>query len=459
MKNFVIDANKLLKRCCILNHNDLLSYDIEINNDMSVVGNIYKGRVTYVDIVKGFGFVDIGLKKQGIINFSDVKDTIKLHAGSDVLVEVISDPYMEKGAKLSAELSFAGKFMVLYTLGNRKEIKISKKITDMDIRMDLEIYFDKLLGNKNIGVIVRTSSKDALKEELNDEFLELYSQMCEVLKYNTLGNSPKIIRENMGILSEYIKLFDVEKDIWITNDKNVYEYLVHIYNKKLVKYYSSHDLFDFAKCKHIVDKLKKRKFPVANGGELVIDYTEACTIIDVNSGKKKASQSVESIYDINIEAIKEIKWFIEKANLSGAIVVDIINMRRDKMLKFLKETKTVFKNSDIYIAGISNLGFLELTRKRKQKPLHQIFEYKLLYNDDCYTPNILYDVLGFINEIRRMKSHYNSNEFKFLVTDKFYNMIFDESIILENNQFYEDKDITVNLVIDKDLDKSYKISY
>jgi len=460
MKTFVLDSNLIMTQGCIVEDGRLLRYDISYGEETRLAGNIYKGRVTNVNKDKKHAFVDIGLEKNGMINFKDVTDDVTLNGGQEILVQVISDPYENKGAKLTTELSFQGKYLVL--LSGTGSIGLSRKIPSEEKRTFLNRKIKEFIGDKPfVGAVVRTEAAKASIDDLRQEFDLLMNQLNQTLNYRVLGNAPKLLRKEQDLLEQYIKMYSPE-DKWITNDKALYEKSLERLGKKAVEYYAGHNLFDYTRCKNDIERIKAHKLPLKSGGELVIDYTEACTVIDVNSGKeKKGTPSSDALFKINCEAMEETKWFLEKGNISGAIIVDLMGIGNSANQKrLLDAAKEIFKRSDCYVAGLSALGFLEITRKRVSKPAHKIFEFRKPLNESWqYETNDLYALNTFINEIRRMMTHYNGKHYKILCKSSFKDVIINSGVILSSGQFYENKTVTVDLIVDRDIETQFKITY
>ncbi len=461
MKTFVLDSNILMTQGCVVENGSLLRYDIEYGNETRVAGNIYKGRVTFVNHQKRFGFIDIGLEKNAMINFKDLTSDVTLVAGQDLLVQVISDPYEEKGAKVTTELTFQGKYMVL--LSGSDSVGVSRKIVDEDKRQFLMEKFQQFIGDlSSVGVIVRTEADKAHLDELAEEFQQLHNQLKALLKYRVLGKAPRLIREQKGLVDDYKKQFNPQKDQWLTNNQEIYDYSIALLGKKSVQYYSGHDLFDYAGCRNEIEKLRAYKLPLNSGGELVIDYTEACTVIDVNSGKqRKNTPTHDVLFNINCEAMEMTRWFLEKGNISGAILVDLINMNSpSKQVKLLDAARRIFKGSDCYVVGISGLGFLEITRKRVSLPAYKIFEFrKPTDGEKSYDGNTLYYLNKIINEVRRLAVHHSGRHYKFRCTPRFIGAIMEKELLSKEGVFYENKEVTVELIEDCTLKTPYKITY
>ncbi len=461
MKTFVIDGNKLITQGCIVEKGQLLKYDIESDDETRVAGNIYKGKTTYVNHQKRIGFIDIGLDKKGMINFKDVTKDVNLLAGQDILVQVISDPYEEKGAKLTTELSFQGKYMVLLAGGS--SIGISRKIESEEKRHFLTKKLVELLNKDDaIGVVIRTDAEKASIDELVDEFHQLKNQLNEMLKYRVLGNSPRLLREQRGLIDQYVKQFNPDKDKWITNDLEIYQYTIDLLGKKSVQYYAGHDLFDYVGCSKDIQRIRAYRLDLPSGGEIVVDYTEACTVIDVNSGKqRKNTPTHDVLYTINCEAMEMSKWLLEKGNIGGAIIIDLINVKNTQQQKQLIDAaKLIFKGSDCYIAGISALGFLEITRKRVNKPAHKVFNFRKPTKDNLlYEPNTLFYLSQFINEVRRLTVHHSGRHYKFLATPLFTKAVAKNELLTKEGTFYENSNVTIEIIEDVTLDSPFKITY
>lgn len=461
MKTFVLDGNKLITQGCIVEKGKLLKYDIESDDQTRVAGNIYKGRITNVNHQKSIGFIDIGLEKNGMINLKDVTKDVKFVAGQDVLVQVISDPYEEKGAKLTTELSFQGKLMVL--LSGSSSVGISRKIESEEKRLYLTEKIAALISNdEHIGVVIRTDAAKATVDDLVAEFQLLKNQLKEMLRYRILGKAPRLLREQKGIIDQYAKLFNPEKDKWITNDLEIYQYSIDLLGKKSVQYYAGHDLFDYVGCRQEIQRIRAYRIALPSGGELVVDYTEACTVIDVNSGKqRKGTPAYDVLYKINCEAMEMTKWLLEKGNIGGAVIVDLINMKDSQKQKQLVDSaKMIFKGSDCYVAGMSALGFLEITRKRVLKPAYKIFNFQRPKRDEfLYEPNTLFYLSQFINEVRRLAVHHSGRHYKFLATPEFTRAVAENELLSKEGKFYENRDVTVEIIEDVTLKSPFKITY
>ncbi len=335
----------------------------------SLVGNIYCGYVK--DVVKNLNacFVEFGNGQKG---FLTMKPNENIKQGSKLLVQVTADKIKTKDYLLSTDISLNGKFLVL-TEGN-KNISISKKITDKDQRERLKDIL-KLYQNENYGFILRTNGANASEEDIKNDadiLIEQRNHLYNKIEHSTIKscllNKNSIVdvikrftdKYNCQVITDCVEIFNQIKDQVIIDFNE--DTKISLCNK-----YSLDKHLNQATNKHVWLK---------SGGYLVIEPTEALTVIDVNTGKAEVKTNRESTFKkINLEAAKEVLRQIQLRNLSGIIIVDFINMTDDVSYSELKkymEEQVVYDYSKCSIVGFTNLGLLEITRKKSEKTLEQI---------------------------------------------------------------------------------------
>lgn len=348
----------------------------------SVVGNIYIGYVK--DVVKNINaaFIEFGNDLKGYYSLNDnapfflnVKNNNKVCQGDKILVQVSGDKIKTKDYSLTSNINLTGKYCVL-TVGNTN-ISISKKIQDKTTRNQLTRILDKY-KNDEYGFIARTSAKDAKEQMIEGEIIDLINQLEEIKNKAMHLKGKSIVKENESILTKECQEFiDKENGIVITDKKQIFDELSK--NKINCNFYDR-DLPLF-KCysleKHLMSGINKKVW-LNSGAYLIIEPTEALTVIDVNTGKAELkSNKEETFYKINIEAAHEVARQLKIRNISGIIIVDFISMRNmeneqmllNKMNEILK-----YDYSRCIAVDITKLGLMEITRKKGKKSLYEIIQ-------------------------------------------------------------------------------------
>lgn len=370
--DFGLNINKAIVFC----ENQIQKLYIE-NDKEDITGNIYIANIKKINPLTGATFVDIGMQKHAFLQLSPNSN---LKMGMDVLVQVINEPSFEKGAKVSLNFSIQGKYFVL-----QKDIGvgISNKIKNENEKNRL-LDIVKEFNNSNFGTIIRTNAENIDKENLKIEFEYLKSKFENIIKESVYKKSPNLMLEKLNLKE---KIFIDEnisqiKEIYLNDEKNINEIkkLIKIYNGEHIKINfnkSIVNILDECKIQNDWQSFFKRKLELKNGSYLIFDKTEAFTVIDVNSGSYKGQKNAEdSFLNVNKEAIKEIIRQVIFRNISGIILVDLIDMKKEnskkQLLEFIKSEIKKY-NQKIFIYGFTNLGLLELSRKREGKALEQYY--------------------------------------------------------------------------------------
>lgn len=360
---------------------------IEFCDSNNIVGNIYVGVVaeTVKNINAAFVNFDNGRKGYYLLNdnqpiFLNKKNTDKVCQGDRVLVQVISDRVKTKEYTLSSNITFTGKYVV-FTVG-RTGVSISKKIRDTEIRERLRNHF-MALKNEEYGFILRTSCMDVSLEVIQKEAEELMEQWekvkekarhltaCSVVVKSS-SDAVKISKEacNKGVE----EIITDEKDVYLelTADENIRN------NCHVTLYEEDFSLSKLYSLEKILQDSLSKKVWLKSGAYLVIEHTEALHVIDVNTGKSvKKNNREDNFFAINMEAAAAIALEIRKRNLSGIIIVDFINMKKEEYnKKIVEEMKRLVSSDEITtnVAGLTNLGLMEITRKRVKKALYELLD-------------------------------------------------------------------------------------
>ena len=386
-KQMLISYKGGSSKIAILEGATLVEYYSAESKTKSLVGNIYLGKVKNVLPGMEAAFVSFGEEKNGVLYVADVSNSRRnskiehlLNKDQEILVQVVKDAMGEKGARLTGQISFPGRYMVLIPNSNTKGI--SRRLPDEERgRLDKII---RKIKPEGFGVIVRTAAEGVNEASLKSDIDKLIIEWEKVSK-NNQGSAPiliheepdisvKVIREHLGtnfkkLLIEGGKHFEEIKE-YINDTSPELNEIIEAYNDEL-------DLFGRY---HIEDQIKKaldRKVWLPSGGHLIIDRTEALTVIDVNTGKFVGKDSLEqTVYENNLEASEEIARQLRLRDIGGIIVIDFIDMesvkRQEELLnKFKQELAKDKTRTQVF--NISRLGLVEMTRKNVSAGLIESF--------------------------------------------------------------------------------------
>ena len=371
--------------------------ELYIEREEKVIGSIYKGKVQNVLPGMGAAFVDIGLGRNAFLyvddinkqplNIGDVEITHghsgftiseKVKKGDDVLVQIVKEPRGLKGARISTNISLPGRYLILMPTG--KYSGVSRKIESADERNRLKAVM-KRIRPEGMATVVRTAAAGVSEAELIADLGVLIRMWHGILETFKRAPSPSLLHRDMNLVYKAARDFvtaDVEK-VLIDNEqeyRKIREFLQLLGPQYLdrVEYYNSgRNLFDDFKITDELQKLMKPKINLPSGGSIVIESTEALTVIDVNSGKFTGGKNLEdTIAKTNLEAATEIARQVRLRDIGGIIVVDFIDMAsessRSKVIKALEDGLRRDRTRAT-IQSFSNLGLLEFTRKRVGKDL------------------------------------------------------------------------------------------
>jgi ribonuclease G len=385
----------------VLEGQQLVELHFEEIDSESITGNIFLSRVENTVSSLDAVFVNIGTSKNAFLRNKDlVKKAIVQQCGKKdfeegkaiksevfgkgqkIIVQVKKDPIGSKGPQVTTNIGLTGRFLVYMPYSTT--VGVSKKIEDPNERRRLHDYMSALL--KDEGIIIRTVSKDITLNILEEELASLRVKWQEVLKDFQRFKKPRVLFSEPDILEQLMReKYDTTVDEVITDNKEIYTRLQEILNhfdKKYVKgklRYSPDDVFELYEVNAQMEDLYKRRIELSCGGSLVIDRTEALTVIDVNSGSNQSNgKSRDMVLETNVQAAKEIARQIRLRNLSGIIVGDFIDMENENdRMTVLKVLEEEFKKdkAKTSVMGFTKLGLIEMARKRTAPPLEElIFE-------------------------------------------------------------------------------------
>ncbi|HSJ49683.1 MAG TPA: Rne/Rng family ribonuclease [Actinomycetota bacterium] len=369
----------------VLEGRDLVQHYVTRRGARSMVGNVYLGKVQNVLPGMEAAFVDVGRGRNAVLYAGEVNWSPEdlegappriehvLKSGQSVLVQVTKDPIGGKGARLTAQLSLPGRYLVLAP--NSNVTGISRRLPDAERRRLKGIY--KGIKPDEHGLIVRTAAEGATEEALAADFARLLEEWKAIEKRAKRSKAPSILYEEPELTVRAVRdLFtDEEYRELVTDSPRVYElitdYLRAVAPDLLAKVRLHTGPLPVFEEFHIVEQIHKgldRKVWLPSGGYLIIERTEALTVIDVNTGKAVGKSNLEeTVVNTNVEAAREIARQLRLRDIGGMIVIDFIDMlleqNKSKVIDAMKEALAQDKSRS-QVFDISPLGLLEVTRKR-----------------------------------------------------------------------------------------------
>src|SRR3954467_10804411 len=374
---------------------------LERRGNRSIVGNIYKGRVDNVLPGLEAAFVDIGLDKNGFLHVDEIvlpgvdvprrgrgkeggkKITDLLKPGQEVVVQVVKDPLKTKGARLSMDLTIAGRYMVYTPTG--EGIGVSKRLDDKE-RERLRPAAKGLDLNGG-GAIIRTAASGAKREDFERELQYLF-KLHEVLEQRVeTSSAPSLVFQEADLSVRVVRdIFSEHFERAVVDDEKQHHRLVSFFSRtapelvdRVELYQESDPLFEAYGVEEVILGLVSRRACLPSGGYLMIDYAEALTVIDVNSGsfvgRGKQARLEDTITRTNLEAAEAVVNELRLRDIGGIIVIDFIDMararNRDAVLKTLRKALDEDRTKT-FTADISKLGLVEMTRQNVTEGVREI---------------------------------------------------------------------------------------
>ncbi len=384
MKRILVDSQDFGTRIGIVDDRLLVELVYERKNSMPIVGNVYIGKV--VNVLPGMqaAFVDIGREKNAFWYYGGERDengnVVKPKAGNDVLVQVEKAEVGKKGSVLTKKISFPGKFLVI--IPNDNKIGISKKITDSEERQRIKDIVRKLLP-ENYGAIVRTDGEGKSYDVYEKEIKRLVEISEGIVNRAAFVKSPALLYTDVNGVEKAVRdFFHDDIDEIVANTQEDYGTLLKLCSELnidigRVKYHSDGTpLFSSYYVEAQARAAFNRQVWLKSGGFIIIEQTEACVVIDVNTGKYTGKVDLQkTILKTNLEAAVEIAHQLRLRNLNGMIIVDFIDMKseedRQLLIKTLEEAVATDRLQTI-VVGMTELGLMQLTRKKKRQSIMQL---------------------------------------------------------------------------------------
>jgi ribonuclease G len=383
-------------RMAFLENGVLVEFFIERKNDKNMVGNIYKGRVARIVPGMDAAFVDIGLEKSAFLYVGDImldkamyeeyedsdlvfpvgiNERIEgvLEEGQELIVQVSREPIGQKGTKVTSKITLPGRLLVL--MPATQHIGVSRRIDQEEERKRLAAILKEVCP-KGFGLIARTASEGKSTEELTSDLgflMRIWESIQEKAKHT---RAPSILHQDLGLILRVIRdLHSHNLKKIIIDDEALYRKIGEFLKEYLPEqrceaiYFDEKDsVFEAYGIEIDVAKLAQKKIWLKSGGYIVFDYTEALTVIDVNTGRYLGKKGLEdTILRTNLEAVKEIAYQIRLKNIGGIIVVDFIDMERKESRELVFQALMEALKKDrikTFVYPISEIGLVQMTRKR-----------------------------------------------------------------------------------------------
>jgi len=413
----VINSTQKGGRIALLQDKNLLEYHYEESGSQFVVGDIYLGTVK--KIVQGLNaaFIDLGYEKDAFLHYLDLGPNVKslhkfskavqtgkintpklngfalepeieklgkisqvLSRNQQILVQVVKEPISTKGPRLSCEISLAGRYIVLVPFSNT--VSVSKKISNSEERQRL-LRLLSSIRPENFGIIIRTVAEGKEVAELDRDLRNLLNKWNEGIKaLKTAKPKDRIIGE-MGRASSLLRdMLNESFDSITVDSKDIYEEIKSYIKsfapekEKIVKLYNGKaKIFESFGVEKQLKSLFGQTIPIAGGGYLIIQHTEALHVIDVNSGNKSNTETDQenTAFNVNVEACKEVSRQLRLRDMGGIIVIDFIDMKKPEHKRAIYEKmKDLMKTdrSKSTVLPLTKFGLMQITRQRVRPELN-----------------------------------------------------------------------------------------
>lgn len=421
---------------------------IEREASRGLVGNIYLGKVIRVLPGMQSAFIDIGLEKAAFLHIADVwqhrsgQSLLPLERilfdGQTLLVQVLKDPIGSKGARLSTQISIAGRYLVY--LPQDPHIGVSQRIEDEHERNALRGRVQSLLPkDEKGGFIIRTMAEDADEAGLAIDIQYLIRRWQQLLDQTQKKPAPSLLHQELSLSQRILRdMVREETDSVLVDSEEALKELMDFANsympslaERLLLYKEARPLFDLHRVDDELEKALARRVDLKSGGYLIIDQTEAMTTVDVNTGGFVGGRSFEeTIFRTNLEAAQAIARQLRLRNLGGIIIVDFIDMSSaEHKANILSELRRMLgqERTRTSVSEFTALGLVELTRKRTRESLAHVLCERCPVctgKGQVKTPRtVCYEIM---REISREAQQFNPREFKLIASANVVEMFLDE---------------------------------
>ena len=445
-------------RVAVVENGAVQELHVERALERGLVGNVYLGKVVRVLPGMQSAFIDIGLDRTAFLHVADLMSSInsrhaeaepgqteaapplpiekQLFEGRAIMVQVLKDPIGTKGARLTAQISIAGRLLVF--LPQDRHIGVSQKIPPKQ-REELRLRLQALAGDAGGGFILRTNGEEASDAELTEDIGYLRKTWARIKDASLRLPPTSVLHQDLNLLqrvlrdvvSEATQSIRVDSRDQFAQLQTFASEFMPATLKKIQLYAGERPIFDLLNIDEEIARALGRRVELKSGGYLIIDQTEALTTVDVNTGGFVGARNFdETVFKTNLEAAQTIARQLRLRNLGGIVIVDFIDMLRDNhrdavLVEFKKQlARDRIKTT---VNGFSALGLLEMTRKRTRESLsHQLCEPCNACGGKGVVKtarSVTYDIL---REILREARQFNPREFRVVAAPQVIELFLDE---------------------------------
>jgi ribonuclease G len=417
-KQIIVNSSRNEVRVALLENGTLAEIHIERSTDEAATGNIYKGKVLRVLAGMQAAFVDLGLEKAAFLHASDIAGESssqdeddgadiqfdetprgprehlpiekRLRRGDELIVQIAKEPMGTKGARITAHVSLPGKYLVYMPTGH--QIGVSKRIADDRERRRLRELVAQARPKEG-GVIVRTASEALPKKEIVDDVQSLERTWREIREKGAGVKAPALLYSDLDVvlrcvrdmLSDEVDEIILDSPVECERTRAFVRDFMPGLSGRVQLYGELEPVFDRFGVEEQIARATEPKVWLKSGGYLVIDQGEALTMIDVNTGRFVGKRSQEeTVYKTNLEAALEIVSQLRLRNIGGIIIIDFIDMEEQSNRRMVMQTLEEALSHDkarTTILRISELGLVEMTRKRTRENLERLISSPCPYCD------------------------------------------------------------------------------
>ncbi len=443
-------------RVAVVENGAVQELHVERALERGLVGNVHQGRVARVLPGMQSAFIDIGLERAAFLHVADVwhrqpegeppqvaraaqtQTPIErqVFEGQSLTVQVIKDPIGSKGARLSTQISIAGRLLVF--LPQDDHVGVSQKITP-SLRDELRTRLQLLTQPEGGGFILRTNGEDATDAELAEDIAYLRRTWAGIKQASTRSPSGSLLHQDLNLIQRVLRDLTGELTQSIRVDSREQFDLLMAFGRefmpsavgKLQHYKGERPIFDLYGIDEEIARALGRRVELKSGGYLIVDQTEALTTMDVNTGGFVGARNFDdTIFKTNLEAAQAIARQLRLRNLGGIIIVDFIDMAREDhrdavLVEFRKQLSR--DRVKTMAGGFSQLGLVEMTRKRTRESLaHMLCEPCAVCQGKGSVKtarSVAYDIL---REILREARQFNPREFRVVASPQVIELFLDE---------------------------------
>ena len=447
-QEILINVTPQETRVAVIEQGIVQELHIERSTSLGLVGNIYRGSVCRVLPGMQSAFVEMGLQRAAFLHVADVLEctgaatekTIQevLREGQSLMVQVIKEPIGTKGARLTTQISIAGRFLVY--LPQQQHIGVSQRIEDEAERDLLRERLIKLLPeDRQGGYIIRTMSEAATDEELlaDVDYLQKVWRNIQAASHGAAERS--LVFQDLNLPMRILRdVVNDETDRILVDSRETYQKLLEFAQlyaigavKRLEHYQGERPLFEMFNVENEIARAMSRKVEMKSGGYLIFDQTEALTTVDVNTGSFVNGRNLsDTIFKTNLEASQCIARQLRLRNLGGIIIIDFIDMFEDEQRAAVLEElqKAVAKDrARTSVNGFSALGLVEMTRKRTRESLaHVLCESCPACKGRGELKTVQTVCYEILRELLRHARQFSAKEFRVLAAQKVIDLLLDE---------------------------------